>query len=267
MRVMLKKFFSSALLFIGIAFLSFPQLYAQDEDGKIVVIGEHVGEIIDLEERNIYNLFPDIEGFKSAVFLMLPDGSYMLKITRVDKANGEEIIIRTLIEERDIKRYANKIDANPSIIESTPTEKHHLIINYGYPIMVSLSIAGSLRNNWFIGMGAGLGLDYISMLSAGDHFSEGGIYDVLQVSFFTRYQPSDRWQVDFGLRGAIFLHDNHGSDIPVGGPFIGGYINPMVGWRHFKVGCSVVAGRFWESNYREFGIGFAPFTAQIIIPW
>lgn len=264
---MLKTLFSPVLLFIGIAFLSFQQLYAQDEEGEIVIICEHVGEIIDLKERNTYNLFPDIEGFKSAVFLMLHDGSYVLKITRLDETNGEEIIIRTHIEERDIKQYAIKIDAKLSISKSTPTEEHHFVINYGYPIMVSLSIAGSVRNNWFIGIGAGGGINYISMLSAGDHFSEGGIFDILQVNLFTRYQPSDRWQVDFGLRGSVFLHDIHGSGNLVGGLFIGGYINPMVGWRHFKVGFSVVAGRFWESNYQEFGIGFAPFTAQIIIPW
>jgi hypothetical protein len=263
---MLKTLFSSILLFIGIVFLSFQQLYAQDDEGKIVIIGEHIGEIIDLEERNTYNLFPDIEGFKSAVFLKLHDGSYVLKITRVDETSGEEIIIRTPIEERDIKQYAIKIDANPSIFESTPTEEHHFVISYGYPIMVSLSIAGSVSNNWFIGIGAGGGLDYISMLSAGDHFSEGGIFDILQVSLFTRYLPSDRWQVDFGLRGSVFFHDYHGDNL-VGGYFLGGYINPMVGWRHFKVGFQLAAGRFSESNYQEFGIGLAPFTAQIIIPW
>lgn len=263
---MLKTLFSFVLLFIGIAFLSFQQLYAQDEEGEIVIISEHVGEIIDLEERNTYNLFPDIEGFKSAVFLILPDRSYVLKITRVDETSGEERIIRIPIEERDIKKYAIKIDANPSILESTHTEEHQFIINYGYPIMVSLSIAGRMRNYWFIGIGAGGGLDYISMLGAGDHFSEGGIFDILQVSLFTRYQSSDRWQVDLGLRGSVFLHDYHGDNF-VGGYFLGGYINPMVGWRHFKVGFQLVAGRFSESKYQEFGIGFAPFTAQIIIPW
>jgi hypothetical protein len=263
---MLKTLFSFVSLIIGIAFLSFQQLYAQDEEGKIVITSEHVGEIIDLEERNTYNLFPDIEGFKSAVFLILPDGSYVLKITRVDETNGEEIIIRIPMEEWDIKQYAIKINANPKAFESTPPDKHHFIINYGYPIMVSLSIAGSISNNWFIGIGVGGGIEYISMLSTGDHFSEGGISDILQVSLFTRYQPSDRWQVDFGLRGSVFLHDYHSNSF-VGGYFLGGYINPMVGWRHFKVGFQLIAGRYSESNYQEIGIGFAPFTAQIIIPW
>jgi len=78
----------------SIALFSFSRLCAQNDQGKVIIISDQVGEVIDLEERNKYNLFPGIRGFQSAVFLILPNGSYFCKITYLDETTGEEKVRR-----------------------------------------------------------------------------------------------------------------------------------------------------------------------------
>ena len=99
-----------ALLFVSIVILSSNRSCAQEKEGEIIIISERVGQEVDLEERNKYNLFPAIKGFQSAVFLKLPDGSYVLKITYLDETIGEEKVERIPRNELNIKRYRDVID-------------------------------------------------------------------------------------------------------------------------------------------------------------
>jgi len=48
--------------------------------GNPVIISEMVGEVIDLEERNRYDLFRGIEGFQSARFYTMQEGGLIAKI-------------------------------------------------------------------------------------------------------------------------------------------------------------------------------------------
>jgi hypothetical protein len=50
------------------------------EGAEVVVISEKVGEVIDREERDHYDLFRAMQGFQCAVVLLLPDGSYALEV-------------------------------------------------------------------------------------------------------------------------------------------------------------------------------------------
>jgi len=109
---MFKKFFLLELLLFSIAFLSFDRIYAQ-EKGKIIVISERIGEVIDLEERNKYKLFLASEGFIQAVLLKLPDGSYVFKITHLDETTGEEKIqsmSQTELQIINIRKYINSYE-------------------------------------------------------------------------------------------------------------------------------------------------------------
>ena len=119
---MFKKNFSSVFLFIGIVFFFFNTVYAQEEEGEIIVVSERVGEVIDIKERNRYNLFPDIKGFKSAVLLKLPDGRYVLKITYTDEITGKEKVMRLPRNELTIRQYRIKIDGIKSV-QYKKTEK------------------------------------------------------------------------------------------------------------------------------------------------
>ena len=49
------------------------------------------------------------------------------------------------------------------------------------------------------------------------------------------------------------------------GAFLGGYIAPMWGWRHFRIGPRVQAGAYWpRRRVPTFGIFVTPLTARLI---
>lgn len=101
------------------------------EEGKVIVLSDRVGEVIDLEERNYYyKLFPDVEGFRSAVFLQFPDSTFSVKITYFE--NKTEKVRFKKISDWDVKRAAEYIDHFEEIeagtyefwgIRSKPEEK------------------------------------------------------------------------------------------------------------------------------------------------
>jgi hypothetical protein len=143
------------------------QLFAQDREGEVIIISQRVGEMIDRGERNYYQLFPDIEGFQSAIFTHLPNNTYELKITyhrdnavrmRFLKLSESEIKeIRKSIdhfEEIQIGIYESKVykltpQVEPAVIYDTPSSLNPLKIFWE----VLLGSAGS--------MGIGLlGLDH-----------------------------------------------------------------------------------------------------------
>jgi len=86
---MFRKCLFLKLLFISIVHFSSGQLYAQKEEGEIIIISERVGKEIDQEEREKFKLFQGVKGFQSAVHLKLPDNRYFLKITYLDEKTGE----------------------------------------------------------------------------------------------------------------------------------------------------------------------------------
>lgn len=88
--------------FIGLS--SFCILHAQTEE-KMIVISEKVGEVIDAEERAYFALFEAYKGFKSAVFLELPDSGYVAEITYEE--NGEEKKSRLPLNKQSIKSLKN----------------------------------------------------------------------------------------------------------------------------------------------------------------
>ena len=120
---MFQKLIFPALLFISIFIISFIQLYAQEEEGEIIIISEKVGEVIDKEEIKKYNLFQGVKGLQSGVFLNLPDGSYVFKVIYIDETTGEEKVERITQTEWIIKQYGNRIDHLESILLKKPPLK------------------------------------------------------------------------------------------------------------------------------------------------
>ncbi|TES92858.1 MAG: hypothetical protein E3J87_03895, partial [Candidatus Cloacimonadota bacterium] len=81
--------------------------FAQNQE-KVIVISEKVGEVIDVEEREKFQLFVAFKGFKSAVFLQLPDGSYVAEITYEE--DGEEKKTRLPQTEKSIESFRNYLE-------------------------------------------------------------------------------------------------------------------------------------------------------------
>ncbi len=105
---MSKKFFKTFLLLSVILLFVFVELSHSQEEGKVVIISEKVGEVIDRQERDTYRLFQSFIDFHSATFYMLPDTTYEIHITYIEKGAQKTQIMR--ISKPEINNYINAID-------------------------------------------------------------------------------------------------------------------------------------------------------------
>jgi hypothetical protein len=94
--------------------------------------------------------------------------------------------------------------------------------------------------------------------------------EFIHLAFFTRLVPSERAEVDLGVRASLAnLWPCPASDcLPQ--PFFGVYVQPMVGWRRFKVGTRFLAGRIGETRQDNAGhtgvFALVPFVARLTFP-
>jgi hypothetical protein len=83
----------STILWIAIhALLCAAIVHAQATRGDTITVSERVGCVIDSVERARFGLFPRVNGFRSAVFLRLPDSTYVLRTTAVDSARMTKVV-------------------------------------------------------------------------------------------------------------------------------------------------------------------------------
>ena len=110
---MFGKYLLSLSLFISIVYFPSNQLCAQEEEGEIVIISERIGEEIDKNEREEFELFPNIKGFQSAVLLKSPDNRYVFRITSLDEQTGKLKNERVKMSEESIDNIRYQIDVKP----------------------------------------------------------------------------------------------------------------------------------------------------------
>ena len=126
-----------------------------------------------------------------------------------------------------------------------------------------LSYARLTSSDKLVGVGAGLGAEFNIRLVVGEKGGKKST-EIAHFEMFTRLEPPGRWQYDLGVKAAADIHSAQvASEAEVGG-FLGGYIAPMWGWRHFRVGPRLQAGLYWSSNGPTFGIFVTPFTARLL---
>jgi hypothetical protein len=89
---------------------SFNYVIAEDIEGEVITISERVGDVIDLEERNRFELFADVKGFRSASFMTLVDRGYTLRIIYLDETTGEEAVQLVPRTESDIRQIEEYLD-------------------------------------------------------------------------------------------------------------------------------------------------------------
>jgi hypothetical protein len=73
------------IFFVFAFFLLFYSNLFSQEDWEIYVLHKNVGLKIDIEEKEYYNIFPYVSGFRSALFLKLDENHYRVIITVVSK--------------------------------------------------------------------------------------------------------------------------------------------------------------------------------------
>ena len=107
---MYQKIILLVLLFLSFLAFSLKKACTQEQEGEIIIISERVGEVIDLEEREKFNLFRFAEGFQSATLFKLPDSSYVWKITCLDSITGEQPVLQFPTTKIEIDRLSQHID-------------------------------------------------------------------------------------------------------------------------------------------------------------
>lgn len=77
---------------------------------EMIVIHERVGNSIDLEEKLMYGLFPEIIEFKNAVIYKGDHESYILEITILDDESGVTRIDRKSLSSKQLDKIRKTID-------------------------------------------------------------------------------------------------------------------------------------------------------------
>jgi len=126
-----------------------------------------------------------------------------------------------------------------------------------------LSYARMTSSVRLVGVGAGLGYEFNIRLVVGETGGKKST-EIAHVEMFTRPTTRGRWQYDFGVKAAADIHSAQvASEAEIGG-FLGLYVAPMWGWRHFRVGPRIQAGAYWSSPVPTFGIFVTPVTARLL---
>lgn len=125
-------------------------LWAENQE-KVIVISDKIGELIDVHEREQYNILPAIENFKSAVFLQLPDSSYVLEVTY--EQDGKEKTMRISQTFDDLNKMRRFFGEEEWIkVEPEPEPEPKKII-----VTPTLQISQNVYSWFTVGVGAGMG--------------------------------------------------------------------------------------------------------------
>lgn len=110
-----------------------PRHYLSYGETRPIVISPQVGETIDVEEREKFDLFHGIEDFKSAMFYGIPDGGYEVEII-----TEHSKLVAVNRDTNAIPIMRDYIDRNEEIKDSTAAfEEKWEIVDYddiGQPI-------------------------------------------------------------------------------------------------------------------------------------
>jgi hypothetical protein len=126
-----------------------------------------------------------------------------------------------------------------------------------------LSYARITSPDRLVGVGAGLGYEFNIRLVPGERRGKKST-EVAHVEMFTRLQPPGRWRYDLGVKAAADIHSARVASESEIGVFLGGYVAPMWGGRHFQAGPRAQAGLYWSSARPTFGIFVTPLTARFL---
>jgi hypothetical protein len=114
-----------------------------------------------------------------------------------------------------------------------------------------------------IGIGAGAGYELNIRLVHGEPRGRKSA-EVGHLELFERLKPPGPWQFDLGIKAALDFHAAQVASEAEPGGFFGGYIAPMWGGRHVRIGPRVQAGTYWSSSRPSFGLSITPLTARLL---
>ena len=147
-----------------------------------------------------------------------------------ERIGSSEAKMKSSNEIKDMKKWQFSIDAS---------------ILWG-----SLAFAKRESENLSTGIKVGVGLmfSYYSSVD-NEHLSQGELIDVLWIDGFVR-QRLNQFEIDYGIRGGISIHDFGNSGNFGAALFYGGLIDAVYGWKYFKVGSRIMKTHYWEDEER-----------------
>jgi hypothetical protein len=142
----------------------------------------------------------------------------------------------------------------------------------------ALGYARASSARLLIGVEIGFGFPQIdrTLVPEQDSLGSPDFEEYLHVAPFIRYKASERFEIDAGIRGSIAeLWPCDASDCwPA--LFGGVYIQPMIGFRRFKIGSRLTAGvigegepdtRARQGDKSSAVVSIAPFLLRATFPW
>jgi hypothetical protein len=99
--------------------------------------------------------------------------------------------------------------------------------------------------------------------------------EYLHVGLFARWKVSRGFELDAGIRGSVTDLWPCGASDCWPALFAGGYVQPLIGWKRFKLGARLVAGISGDDRFaapdqleeRTWVVSLSPFMARYTIPW
>jgi hypothetical protein len=153
-------------------------------------------------------------------------------------------------------------DSWRQLVAQEPAPRNQFTLDAGV-LSGGLSYAHLTSSDKLLGVGAGLGFEFNIRMVAGEKGGKKSA-EVAHVELFTRPATAGRWQFDYGVRVAADVHSGQVESEPEVGGFLGGYIAPMWGWRHFRIGPRLQTGAYWTSPVPTFGVFITPLTARLL---
>ena len=118
--------YKTAIFTTGIMFMSLFFLYSQDAELKEIIISTRVGNVIDQEERERFELFQGVDSFQSAQAYRMSDGGIQIQIKFIDPATGNEEIKKQNLSNFEIIRMQEIIDHYEEIQKGEYVYKYQL---------------------------------------------------------------------------------------------------------------------------------------------
>jgi hypothetical protein len=234
------------LLFIGIVGFLSARLYAQEEEGEVIIISDRVGKEIDKEERDKFELFQEVKGFQSAVLFKMPENKYFLKIAYLDEQTGELKSLHSQQSEVSIKNIGYYIDH----FEDLQTRKNQTI-KTEFSLKPCTSFYIELLGKGFYSLNVDFRKNKSKAMSLGVQWVENTFIASFMVYHFRG--ETYRSELGGGLSGLITRDDG----------FSGIMIHGVLGYRY-----QINNGLLFRIDFTPFvGIPFLKTGHFVIMPW
>jgi hypothetical protein len=151
---------------------------------------------------------------------------------------------------------------------SAQTPDRELALDFR-PFAGALSIAWRTSDAWSIGLALGGGIDELdrTLVPDTDDPDYHAFEQYLHAAVFARHKPSQRIDLDVGLRGGFADVRTCGASDCWPGLYAGAYAGAFWGGRRWKLGPRLLVGRVYEHPYSDTVVYMEILTGRFSFGW